>query len=244
MALILSSVDEKIENTDKLIEKTKEFKKGLMQRLLTKGIGHDRFKDTEIGRIPEEWKVSRLGEITEFSQGVQIALEEQNLEVKENLIRFLRIIDYTQNTKDYRYIANPGKRYIVDYDDIVMVRYGATAGFVGKGHKGAIANNMFKIIPDEKELNKKFLYLFLKQEKIYKSLNSATGASAMPAINFGLVSKVKIVIPSLVEQKQIASILSCVDEKIEQFEYKKEKLQELKNGLMQKLLTGKIRVEV
>ena len=57
ISLILSSVDEKIENTDKLIEKTKELKKGLMQRLLTKGIGHDRFKDTEIGRIPEEWDI-------------------------------------------------------------------------------------------------------------------------------------------------------------------------------------------
>ncbi|MBU5437153.1 restriction endonuclease subunit S [Tissierella sp. MSJ-40] len=55
-ASILSSVDEQIEITDNLIEKTKELKKGLMQKLLTKGIGHERFKDTEIGRIPEDWE--------------------------------------------------------------------------------------------------------------------------------------------------------------------------------------------
>ncbi|MTK14236.1 MAG: hypothetical protein F8N39_19890, partial [Clostridiaceae bacterium] len=69
ISLILSSVDEQIEITDNLIEKTKELKKGLMQRLLTKGIGHSRFKDTEIGMIPEEWEVKRLEEICEFLDG-------------------------------------------------------------------------------------------------------------------------------------------------------------------------------
>ena len=57
IASILSTVDEQIDNVDALIEKNKELKKGLMQTLLTKGIGHTKFKKTEIGEIPEEWEV-------------------------------------------------------------------------------------------------------------------------------------------------------------------------------------------
>ena len=110
-----------------------------------------------------------------------------------------------------------------------MVRYGATAGFVGTGLEGAIANNIFKITPNREVLLKEFLYVYLNQDNIFKSLNMATGASAMPAINFGIVSKLNI-------------ILFEVDKKLEEYENKKQKLEELKKGLMQQLLTGKIRV--
>ena len=56
IAEILTTVDEAIEKTAQIIEKTKEVKKGLMQNLLTRGIGHKKFKKTEIGEIPEEWE--------------------------------------------------------------------------------------------------------------------------------------------------------------------------------------------
>ena len=91
---------------------------------------------------------------------------------------------------------------------------------------------------------KEFLYVYLNQDNIFKSLNMATGASAMPAINFGIVSKLNIILPSIYEQKKITSILFEVDKKLEEYENKKQKLEELKKGLMQQLLTGMIRVTV
>lgn len=63
IAEILTTVDEAIEKTARIIEKTKDLKKGLTHKLLTTGIGHRRFKKTEIGEIPEEWKVCKLGEL-------------------------------------------------------------------------------------------------------------------------------------------------------------------------------------
>ncbi|MBA7687295.1 hypothetical protein ES703_95756 [subsurface metagenome] len=63
IAEILTTVDDAIEKTTQIIEKTKEVKKGLMQRLLTKGIGHQKFKKTEIGEIPVEWEVLKLQDI-------------------------------------------------------------------------------------------------------------------------------------------------------------------------------------
>ena len=65
IAEILRTVDEAIEKTDSAIERTERLKKGLMGRLLTRGIKHERFKKTELGEIPEEWKVVRLGEVAE-----------------------------------------------------------------------------------------------------------------------------------------------------------------------------------
>ena len=57
---VLSTVDQAIEKNKEIIEKTKELKKGLMQELLTRGIGHKKFKKTEIGEIPVEWRVAKI----------------------------------------------------------------------------------------------------------------------------------------------------------------------------------------
>ena len=63
IAEILSTVDQKIDFVDKQIEETETLKKGLMQKLLTQGIGHSEFKDSEIGRIPVAWEVKKISEI-------------------------------------------------------------------------------------------------------------------------------------------------------------------------------------
>ncbi len=69
IAEILSAVDNAIQKVDEAIAKTERLKKGLMQELLTKGIGHTEFKDTEIGRIPKEWGIVRLGDVAELKSG-------------------------------------------------------------------------------------------------------------------------------------------------------------------------------
>jgi type I restriction enzyme, S subunit len=68
IADILSKVDELIQKTDQVIEQTQKLKKGLMQKLLTKGIGHAKFKRTPTGEIPEEWNIKPLGDILNLCQ--------------------------------------------------------------------------------------------------------------------------------------------------------------------------------
>ncbi|MEQ9569585.1 MAG: restriction endonuclease subunit S, partial [Longimicrobiales bacterium] len=63
IAEILSSVDNAIAATHRVISQTERVKKGLLQTLMTRGIGHTRFKQTVIGEIPEAWKVVKLGEV-------------------------------------------------------------------------------------------------------------------------------------------------------------------------------------
>src|SRR5699024_8171942 len=69
IAAILSSVDEAIEKTGQIIEQTETVKKGLMQELLTKGIGHTEFKDTLIGEIPVSWDVKNIEDVANTMSG-------------------------------------------------------------------------------------------------------------------------------------------------------------------------------
>jgi type I restriction enzyme S subunit len=80
------------------------------------------YKQTEVGVIPGDWEVKKLGEISDFSQGVQVDLLKQIKEEKLNYERFLRIENYTQNSDDYRFIPiEYGRNKIIDKDDIVVI---------------------------------------------------------------------------------------------------------------------------
>ncbi len=151
-----------------------------------------------------------MGDIAKFKQGIQVDLERQYTEKAVGRERFIRIVDYTQSTDDIRYIDKTDNANYVDEKDIVVVRYGATAGFVGRGITGIIANNMFTINPLE-ELDKEFLYTYMKQEKMYNYLNLSNGSSAMPAINFGIMKSLDISYTSTEEQQQIGAYFSNLD---------------------------------
>ncbi len=197
-----------------------------------------RFKE-----FTDEWIHTTLGESTKFKQGIQIDVKKQKNEPFHNSIRFIRIVDYTQNTKDIRYIEIPKNANIVNEKDIVMVRYGATAGYTGHGIKGVIANNMFTITPNSK-IDKTFLFHILKQEKIYKRLNTSNGSSAMPALNFGIVSILKFCYPSIYEQRKISNLINLLDKKIELQTKKIEALKLFKKGLINYLFSQNIAMKI
>jgi len=246
IASILSNVDNLITSYEKAIDYSKKRKKGLMQKLLTKGIGHTKFKKVKwyfgkFEEIPEEWAHNKLKNVVKLSQGIQVPEDEQSYVKLEGYERFLRIVDYQEKIPP-RYIQKPKSQYFVNEDNMVMVRYGAGAGNVYRGLKGAIANNLFQIIPTNSNLNNNFLFIFLKRNFIEKYLRNISGSTTMPNINHELVYNIYISIPSFQEQQKIASILSNADFKIIELESTKSNLMKLKKGLMQKLLTGQIRV--
>lgn len=137
-------------------------------------------------------------------------MDKQYGDLNNERVRFIRIVDYTQNTDDIRYIDKSLANNLISKNDVVIVRYGATAGFVGRGITGVLANNMFNVNP-EKLLTKEYLYTYLKQEKIYKKLNGSNGSSAMPALNFGTVKDVEIAYPTNNEQLKIEVLFNNLD---------------------------------
>lgn len=163
-----------------------------------------------------DWKTVGLGEISEFSQGLQVDPKDQFYEYEEGMVRFIRIIDFTNPSEPVRFINCTNDRYMVNENDIVMIRYGSqTAGKVVKGMQGVIANNMFKINILSNEVERSYLYHFLSNRQVFDLLRSSQSSSTMPAITFGLMKSLEISYPPIPEQKAIAHILGTLDDKIE-----------------------------
>ena len=227
IADILSTVDRQIDQTNALIEKTKELKKGLMQRLLTKGVGHKEFKVTEIGEVPVECVVKRLGDIFKVSSGT--FLPQRELVKGEYPV-------YGGNG-----ITGFHDKCLFNSSMIVIGRVGAKCGCIYISEsKSWITDNALYVSEKCVDFNNIFMYYLL----IWLDLNKYANQSAQPVISGKSIYDITIGLPSIREQKKIADILSSIDDMIFQYQTKKQKLQTLKKALMQKILTGKVRVKV
>ena len=162
------------------------------------GNGHDGFCNTK-----------KLGEFCKFQQGTQIPVEEQIEEQLESYTRFLRIIDYTQAPQIPRYVSVKGRE--IAEDSVVIVRYGATAGFVGHGYAGILANNLFEVVPDESILSKDFLYLALKYGTFEQEVHDKAFGAAMPALSFGMMNDIGVVTPNSTVQNGFVDFVKQVD---------------------------------
>ena len=216
IAKILSTWDEAINLTINLIENKKQFKKALMQNLLTAKIRFPEFKD--------EWEEIRLAETCR--------------KINSNLT----LNNLSSNHKFPTYDANG----LVGYSDffafnreyITIVKDGAGVGRVRlvNGMTNFIST-MMGIINRE---NSNIVFL----NYIFKSINFnkfITG-STIPHIYFKNYSNIIIKLPNLDEQEKIAEVLTACDDEINLLNLKLENLKKQKQGLMQKLLSGKVRI--
>ncbi|WP_149707465.1 restriction endonuclease subunit S [Campylobacter concisus] len=218
IAEILSTWDEAINLTINLIENKKQFKKALMQNLLTAKIRFPQFQD--------EWKEIRLAETCR--------------KINSNLT----LNNLSSNHKFPTYDANG----LVGYSDffafnreyITIVKDGAGVGRVRlvNGMTNFIST-MMGIINRE---NSNIVFL----NYIFKSINFnkfITG-STIPHIYFKNYSNIIIKLPNLNEQQKIAEVLTACDDEINLLNLKLENLKKQQQGLMQKLLSGNIRTKV
>jgi len=249
IAEVLSTVDQGIEKADEAIEKTKRLKKGLMQELLTNGIGHKEFMDTEIGRIPKEWMLICLKEIAEVRYGLG-----QPPPQDEKGIPMIRATNIKQgritandmmriNREDIPKTRNP----FLKEGDVIVVRSGAYTGDIGyitKTWEGTIAGYDLVVSPSNRILS-----LFLSNWLLSRNIQSEyffkfKERSAQPHLNSSQVENTPIPLPPLPEQKKIASILGTVDERLDMLRKRKEKLRRIRQGLMNDLLIGRKRLRV
>jgi len=238
----LETVDETIEKTDAIIEKYKQIKKGLMQELLTRGIDENgqirseethKFKDSSLGRIPEEWKVMELGKTADIYDNLRIPLNNEDRKEMKGKYPYCGangIIDYIN-------------KYIFDGEYVLVAEDGGyfkrleTSAYLMKGKFWV--NNHAHIISAKNNiaLNKYILY-----NLIFWDLSIYIDGTTREKLNQNKLRLIKIFLPPLHEQKRIAFVLSQIDKTIEKEQNYKEKLERIKQGLMEDLLTGKVRV--
>ena len=180
-----------------------------------------------------EFKKYKMEDIATFSQGKQVEIENQYTEQRENMKRFLRIIDFTNPNEPIRYVEDFGDRYYAKKDDLVMIRYGSqTCGKIVIGKEGIIANNMFKINLDNSIVINRYAYYYLKQDMVYNYLRGSQNSSTMPSINFGILNKLEIEVPNIDNQRKIVKILNDIDKKIKLNNEINNNLHELVNNIL------------
>jgi len=244
IAGVLRTVDEAIEKVEEEIEHTERLKRGLMQCLLTRGIGHARFKDTPLGKIPEDWEVVRLGDIGVIVTGKTPSTKIQKFWNGE--IMFVTPTDYRGRkyiNDTERYITKEGAaQAVLIPPNSVLVVCIASIGEIAINSDYCVTNQQINsIIPGDK-VDTEFLYYVLKFRS--KILKLWAGITTTPIVKKSLFEKFQIPLPPLPEQKKIAEILMTVDRKLELLRQKRDHMERLKKGLMNDLLTGRRRLRV
>jgi len=248
IATILSNVDNLIESTGKVITHSKKVKTGLMQKLLTRGIGHVTFKKVPwlFGKeieIPEEWEMNNLESISKIFDSLHITpkyAKEGYAMVRSTDIKYGNLnLDNTLRVSP-EIFTQFTEKYCPQKYDIVMSRVGTygVVSFVDTNEPFCLGQNTIII----QSIMKYFLYLSLRSNLLQTQIETIVDGSTQKTITLKNIKKLKLLIPPLPEQQKIASILSNIDDKITSQEKYKEKLEKLKKSLMQKLLTGEVRV--
>ncbi|EDQ31787.1 Restriction endonuclease S subunit [Hoeflea phototrophica DFL-43] len=257
IAEILSSVDEAIAATRAVIEQTRKVKQGVMERLLTKGIGHTRFKQTESGEIPEGWKVATLEElladITNPMRSGPFGSALKSEELVDSGVPFLGIdnIQVEQFVCNYKRFLSEDKfrqlrRFAVNPNDVVITIMGTVGRCcvippdigeaVSSKHIWAMSLHHEKYIPELACWQMNFAPWIVS-----KFTTSAQGG-IMSAINSGILRKLVFPVPGLEEQRRILQVWQSFQSELQVEQAKLHNLESLKSDLMSDLLTGRKRV--
>ena len=261
IAAILSAIQEAKEKTEAVISATRDLKKSMMNYLFTYGpvplpeAENVPLKETEVGMVPEEWEVVRLGEVVIKSKGIQRGpwggSIKKEIFVPEGYAVYEQSNVISGNVTNFRYFINKDKfEELKDFEvkegDILITAAGTLGKLIilpNKIHKGIINQALIRIRTDEDIINKiyfKYLFDLIVEQGIIDSYSH--GATLKNLSSIRVLQNIKIPLPPLPTQQKIASMLSAIDQKIEAEENKKKALEDLFKTLLHNLMTAKIRV--
>ena len=209
IATALSDADELISSLEKLIEKRKVIKQGLIQELLKPKKG---------------WVTKKLGEIC-----INIGSGKSNTKSQEGQYPIFGSTGIIGWSKSFDYFGQK----------ILIARVGANAGTVNKVNGNYCVSDNTLMVSLKSEIDLNYIYNFL----IQFNLNKLVFGSGQPLITGRQLKSIEVTLPNnKIEQTQIATILSDSDDEIDYLETKLAKCKQQKQGMMQSLLTGKIRI--
>ncbi len=260
IAAILTSVDDAITATKRIIDQTERVKRGLMQQLLTKGIGHTSFKQTEIGEIPTGWEVLTLGQMLE--QGMIVGHQDGNhgelyprsSEFADEGVPYLAANCIADNEIDFSLAkflsmerALKFKKGVARNRDVLFA-HNATVGPVSVLKTELdfviLSTTLTYYRCNEEIVNPYYLSQFMSSPMFVRQFTRVMGQTTRNQVPLTLQREFFHVIPPIDEQKRIKEIFTSVDSKIFVEKGNLSKLLTVKQALMQVLLTGQVRVNV
>ena len=256
IASILTSVDEVIEKTESQIAKLQDLKTGMMQELLTKGIGHTEFKDSPVGRIPVGWEALRLREVTiQIRDGNYGADYPKSSEMLPSGVPFLTstVVGNEQNIifEKLKFISKEKHTQLakahIKTNDVLFTNRGANVGNVALVPPALddanIGPQLTFLRVDETVITPIYLYIALQANSFKEQLRQLDSGSAMNFFGIGTTEKFLFAVPSLKEQEKISNSIFSIFKNAEVLTEKLKVLKMTKKSLMQDLLTGKVRVK-
>ncbi|MEO7864034.1 MAG: restriction endonuclease subunit S [Nitrospirales bacterium] len=264
---VLDTVDSQIEQTEALIAKYQQIKAGLMHDLFTRGVtpdGHLRptykqaphlYKESPHGWIPKEWSLEKLGSLAEIVSGVTLGMEsETNNDLEVPYLRVANVQDGffdLAEVKTIRVSRSEFEKLQLRKGDVLM-NEGGDFDKLGRGSvwNEEIApcihqNHVFRVRPTLSVLRSHYLAFWSQSEfgKKYFVLNSKQSTN-LASINSSQLNRFPVAVPSNKEQCAIESRIFSMIERVTSLSDEALKLQLLKQGLMQDLLTGRVCVKV
>lgn len=260
IAEILSTVDAKIEVIDQQITETQALKKGLMQRLLTKGIGHTEFKDSALGKIPKSWEVVELYELRDKNDrygftGGPFGSDLKSEHYTDSGVKIIQL----QNIGEGKFIdkglaftseekANELHSCNIFPGEIILAKMAPVARCClvpSTDERYVMCSDGIRLSVNREKYDNQFVFQALNSKYFRDEAEAKSTGTTRARIGLKELKQIPVLIPKdIKEQKSIATVLSTVDDKLEVLSEKKTHYQELKQGLMQQLLTGKIRLNL
>jgi len=263
IAKILTTVDSLIEKTEALIEKYQAIKQGMMHDLFTRGIdtnGQLRpshtdaphlYKQTELGWIPKEWGAKTLGDVavkiqdgTHFSpqttEGEYLYLTSKNIRFGYLDLENIERISIAEHNSIYT-------RCDVKYGDLLLTKDGANTGNAALNtikEPFSMLSSVAFIRLDGVSAHADFLLHYLLSLIGQKRMKDQMSGNAITRLTLTKINNFLVLQPPGSEQRLIADRLNSIKIKIESEEDYAQKLMANKKGLMQDLLTGKVRLKV
>lgn len=246
IAEILSTWDKAIQIKELIIKNYELRKKALMQRLLT---GKMRFKEfvksdeyikTKIGLVPKDWKAIKASEVfirtSKRKNGTStlLSVTQEHGVIPRDMLE-ARVTMPSGNTDSFKYVEKGN--FVISLRTFQGgIEYSCYEGVVSPAY--TVLTN--KIDVD----NNYYRYLFKSRDFIFRLSVAVIGIRDGKQISYNDFGAMKIYYPPIDEQRKIASVLTAQDKQIDLLKQQKEALEQQKKGLMQKLLTGEVRVRV
>lgn len=261
IAAILTSVDEVIEKTQAQINKLKDLKTGMMQELLTRGVGvdgkpHTEFKDSPVGRIPKAWEVLPLSSLA-ITKGLQTGPFGGQLHADEYTEKGIPVImpkNMKSNNVCIQNIARISEDKAIELSkhrvmegDIVFSRRGDIGRFVliNKENEGWLCGTgSLRTRLDKTTILPLYLASYLTLDLVIEWLNNNAVGQTMLNLNTSILGELPVVLPPIYEQELIANSIESIDKRLGILGRKLSQIQKSKKALMQDLLTGRVRVKV
>jgi type I restriction enzyme S subunit len=206
-------------------------------------------KPSELGEIPEDWEVYALSSL--LNESPKYGINAAAVPLVGSLPVYIRITDISEggyfrpkekvgvdSSLSYLYKLNKG--------DLVLARTGASVGksYLYRDIDGELvyAGFLIKISPNTKKLSSEYLSHYLKTDQYWSWITVNSMRSGQPGVNGNEFGSLQLPVPDIKEQTAIASILSDMDNEIQTLEQRLSKTRQIKQGMMQELLTGKTRL--